>query len=87
MAVAGWLALGALAGVLMSRLAHHAPADTVLTVVGAMVGALLGGTVVTVALDRTSIGYVFVTAMVVLIGVAAALIRVQEAGRGRGPSR
>jgi hypothetical protein len=28
MAVVGWLALGALAGVLMSRLAHHAPADT-----------------------------------------------------------
>jgi hypothetical protein len=50
-----------------------------------MVGALLGGTVVTVALDRTSIGYVFATAMVVLIGVAAALIRAQEASRGRGP--
>ena len=78
MAVMGWLFFGAIAGVIMDRLGGESDRSMPLTVIGAMTGALLGGTIASAALRIGTIGYEAVVAIVLLAAAATALIVMEE---------
>jgi hypothetical protein len=81
-AVAGWLVLGAIAGVVLNRLAGESAGSMPITVIGAMTGALVGGTIVSATLGTAAIGYEAIVALVLLAAVAAARIAVEEGRLG-----
>ncbi len=87
MAVAGWIVLGAIVGVLSNRIAGHGSAALASTVLGGMVGALVSGTVVSVAFGLGPIRLEAGAAAILLVGGAAVLIRLKEARLGRPPAR
>ena len=78
MAVAGWLLMGAIVGVVLNRLAGEGARSMPITVIGAMTGALVGGTIVSAALGIAAIGYEAGVALVLLAAVAAVRIAVEE---------
>jgi hypothetical protein len=82
MAVAGWLLLGAIAGVVLNRLAGESVRSMPITVIGAMLGALVGGTIAFAALGFGSIGYEAVVALVLLAAAAAVRIAIEEGRLG-----
>ena len=82
MAVAGWLLLGALVGVVLNRLAGESARSLPITVIGAMAGALVGGTITSAALGLVAIGSEAVVALIVLAAAAAVRIGIEEARVG-----
>jgi hypothetical protein len=82
MAVAGWMVLGAIAGVVLNRLTGESARTMPITVIGAMSGALLGGTVVSAGFGRGAIGYEAVAALIILAAAAAVRIWTEEGNVG-----
>ena len=78
MAVVGWLLLGAIAGVVVNRLGGDGARSLTVTVIGAMTGALVGGTAMSAAFGIAAVGYETVVALVVLAVAAAARIAIEE---------
>jgi hypothetical protein len=82
MAVLGWLLLGAIAGVVVNRLAGQSARSMPITMMGAMTGALMGGTLLSTAIGRGAIGVEAVVALVALLAAAVARIGIEEGRRG-----
>jgi hypothetical protein len=78
MAVVGWLLLGAVAGVVVNQLEGEGARSLTLTVIGAMTGALIGGTVMSAAFGIAAVGSETVLALVVLAVAAAVRIALEE---------